>query len=118
MDDLVGIMSRAGADRVAGEYGVSAGVDATGVIAWATKRYMARSYHNDLADLAAARYDRIARGNASPAQDDPGAPVFFFSVLFLFFSSCGCSFFFCGCSFSFLFLSFQSIEKVRKSKEK
>ena len=71
MDDLVGIMSRAGADRVAGEYGVSAGVDATGVIAWATKRYMARSYHNDLADLAAARYDRIARGNASPAQDDP-----------------------------------------------
>ena len=36
-----------------------------------TKRYMARSYHNDLADLAAARYDRIARGNASPAQDDP-----------------------------------------------
>ena len=32
---------------------------------------MARSYHNDLADLAAARYDRIARGNASPAQDDP-----------------------------------------------
>ena len=23
------------------------------------------------ADLAAARYDRIARGNASPAQDDP-----------------------------------------------
>ena len=47
-----------------------------------------------------------------------GAPVFFFSVLFLFFSSCGCSFFFCGCSFSFLFLSFQSIEKVRKSKEK
>ena len=46
-----------------------------------------------------------------------GAPVFFFSVLFLFFSSCGCSFFFCGCSFSFLFLSFQSIEKVRKSKE-
>ena len=40
MDDLVGIMSRAGADRVAGEYGVSAGVDAT-VIAWATKRYMA-----------------------------------------------------------------------------
>ena len=71
MDDLVGIMSRAGADRVAGEYGVSAGVDATGVIAWATKRYMARSYHDDLADLAAARYDRIARGNASPAQDGP-----------------------------------------------
>ena len=32
MDDLVGIMSRAGADRVAGEYGVSAGVDATGVV--------------------------------------------------------------------------------------
>ena len=35
------------------------------------RSYMARSYHNDLADLAAARYDRIARGNAGPAQDDP-----------------------------------------------
>ena len=56
MEGLVRIMSAAGAERLAGQYGVSAGVDATGVLAWSAKRKMARLYHSDLAELAWARY--------------------------------------------------------------
>ena len=58
MEELVRIMSAAGAERLAGQYGVSAGVDATSVLAWSAKRKMARLYHADLAELAWARYDK------------------------------------------------------------
>ena len=44
---------------MAGQYGVSAGVDATGILAWSAKRKMARLYHADLAELAWARYDKV-----------------------------------------------------------
>ena len=59
MEELVRIMSAAGAERLAGQYGVSAGVNATGVLAWSAKRKMARLYHADLAELAWARYDKV-----------------------------------------------------------
>ena len=52
-------MSAASEERLAGQYGVSAGVDATDVLAWSAKRKMARLYHADLAELAWARYDKV-----------------------------------------------------------
>ena len=69
MEELVRIMSAAGAERLAGQYGVSAGVDATGVLAWAAKRKMARLYHADLAGLAWARYDKVVALASVPCAD-------------------------------------------------
>ena len=75
MEELVRIMSAAGAERLAGQYGVSAGVDATGVLAWSAKRKMARLYHADLAGLAWARYDKVMALASVPCNDGqrPGA---------------------------------------------
>ncbi len=75
MEELVRIMSAAGAERLAGQYGVSAGVDATGVLAWSAKRKMARLYHADLAELAWARYDKVMALASVPGTDGqwPGA---------------------------------------------
>ena len=69
MEELVRIMSAAGAERLAGQYGVSAGVDATGVLAWSAKRKMARLYHADLAELAWARYDKVMALASVPCTD-------------------------------------------------
>ena len=69
MEELVRIMSAAGAERLAGQYGVSAGVDATGVLAWSAKRKMARLYHADLAELAWARYDKVTIQASVPGAD-------------------------------------------------
>ena len=71
------IMSAAGAERLAGQYGVSAGVDATGVLAWSAKRAMARLYHSDLAGLAWARYEKVVALASVPCVDGqwPGAGV-------------------------------------------
>ena len=68
-------MSAADAERLAGQYGVSAGVDATGVLAWSAKRKMARLYHADLAGLAWARYDKVVALASVPYADGqrPGA---------------------------------------------
>ena len=66
MEELVRIMSAAGAERLAGQYGVSAGVDATGVLAWSAKRKMARLYHADLAGLAWARYEKVMALASAP----------------------------------------------------
>ena len=62
-------MSAAGAERLAGQYGVSAGVNATGVLAWSAKRKMARLYHADLAELAWARYDKVTIQASVPGAD-------------------------------------------------
>ena len=62
-------MSAAGAERLAGQYGVSAGVNATGVLAWSAKRKMARLYHADLAELAWARYDKVTVQASVPGAD-------------------------------------------------
>ena len=62
-------MSAAGAERLAGQYGVSAGVDATGVLAWSAKRKMARLYHADLAGLAWARYEKVMALASAPCAD-------------------------------------------------
>ena len=61
--------------RLAGQYGVSAGVDVTGVLAWSAKRKMARLYHADLAELAWARYDKVMALASMPCTDGqrPGA---------------------------------------------
>ena len=77
MEELVRIMSAAGAERLAGQYGVSAGVDATGVLAWSAKRTMARLYHADLAGLAWARYEKVVALASVPCVDGqwPGAGV-------------------------------------------
>ena len=69
MEELARIMSAAGAERLPGQYGVSAGVDATGVLAWAAKRKMARLYHADLAGLAWARYDKVVALASVPCAD-------------------------------------------------
>ena len=69
MEELVRIMSAAGAERLAGQYGVSAGVNATGVLAWSAKRKMARLYHADLAELAWARYDKVTIQASVPGAD-------------------------------------------------
>jgi hypothetical protein len=69
MEELVRIMSAAGAERLAGQYGVSAGVDATGVLAWSAKRKMARLYHADLAGLAWARYEKVMALASAPYAD-------------------------------------------------
>ena len=50
-------------------YGVSAGVDATGVLAWSAKRKMARLYHADLAGLAWARYEKVMALASAPYAD-------------------------------------------------
>ena len=70
-------MSAAGAERLAGQYGVSAGIDATGVLAWSAKRTMARLYHADLAGLAWARYEKVVALASVPCVDGqwPGAGV-------------------------------------------
>ena len=75
MEELVRIMSAAGAERLAGQYGVSAGVDAMGVLAWSAKRTMARLYHADLAGLAWARYEKVVALASVPCIDGqwPGA---------------------------------------------
>ena len=54
---------------------MSAGVDATGVLAWSAKRKMARLYHADLAELAWARYDKLMALASVPGTDGqrPGA---------------------------------------------
>ena len=77
MEELVRIMSAAGAERLAGQYGVSAGIDATGVLAWSAKRTMARLYHADLAGLAWARYEKVVALASVPCVDGqwPGAGV-------------------------------------------
>ena len=69
MEELVRIMSAAGAERLAGQYGVSAGVDAIGVLAWSAKRKMARLYHADLAGLAWARYEKVMALASAPYAD-------------------------------------------------
>ena len=69
MEELVRIMSAAGAERLAGQYGVSAGVNVTGVLAWSAKRKMARLYHADLAELAWARYDKVTVQASVPGAD-------------------------------------------------
>ena len=77
MEELVRLMSAAGAERLAGQYGVAAGVDATGVLAWSAKRTMARLYHADLAGLAWARYEKVVALASVPCVDGqwPGAGV-------------------------------------------
>ena len=55
--------------RLAGQYGVSAGVKATGVLAWSAKRKMARLYHADLAELVWARYDKVTIQASVPGAD-------------------------------------------------